>query len=537
MARTTSIDRSLRPAALACTLAAGLLVAGCTVGPDFRQPSLWSPGSWFASRKAAPTRTVSAPVAEPLDPNWWSDFHDPELTSLEQRVAASNLDIRTAGFRLAQSRAQRGIAAADQFPGLNGNASYTREKASNKGVFSALGGSGTASSGNRVANGAGQGTVASGAGGSSGAGGIPSSGIPPFDLFQYGFDASWELDLWGRVRRSIESANASVQASAEDRRNMLLSVLAEVARDYIQLRGTQSTIEIVRNNLNTAQRALKLAQDRAAGGLGTQLDVANANSQVAAAAAQLPQLDQQEAQGINRLSYLLGETPGALNAELETHQPIPPVPPVVPIGLPSELARRRPDIREAEAQLHAATADIGVAVASFYPSVTLSGSLGIQALQFKDLATWDARQYAFGPSLTLPIFQGGRLKAQLELRKQQQQEAAVNYQRTVLQAWHDVDNALIAYQDEQRRRDQLELSVRADQQALSLAQDQYRSGLSDFLNVLDAERSLLNAEQQYADSTTTVSTDLVALYKALGGGWESTYPRLEADAAGSNAPL
>ncbi len=523
-------DRLLRPA----ILAGMLLATGCTVGPDYQAPSLWSPASWFASGSMPPARTASEPVAAPLDPDWWGEFHDPELTSLEHRVAASNLDIRTAGFRLAESRAQRSIAAADQFPSVNGNASYTREKASNRGVFSALGGAG---GGNTSANGAGAGTAASGAGGSSGAGGVPASGIPPFNLWQYGFDASWELDLWGRVRRSIESANANVRASAEDRRNMLLSVLAEVARDYIQLRGTQREIEITRDNLNTAQQALHLAQQRFAGGLGTELDVANAASQVAAASAQVPGLEQDEAQGINRLSYLLGETPGALNGELGAHKPIPPVPPVVPIGFPSELARRRPDIREAEAQLHAATADIGVAVASFYPSVTLSGSLGIQALQFKDLATWNARQYAFGPSLTVPIFQGGRLKAQLELRKQQQQEAAVNYQRTVLQAWHDVDNALIAYQDEQRRRDQLAISVRANQRALGLAQDQYRAGLTDFLNVLDAERSLLSAQQQYAQSTTTVSTDLVALYKALGGGWESTYPHLEADAVSGKAPF
>jgi NodT family efflux transporter outer membrane factor (OMF) lipoprotein len=529
--RNKSIDRLLPIAALG----AGLALTGCTVGPDFKAPSVWSPTSWFTSHnEKPPAKDESHPVPEPLDAAWWSEFHDPELSSLEQRVAASNLDLRTAGFRLAESRSQRSIATADQFPSINGNASYTREKASNRGVFSALGGSDTS------ANGAGQGTVANGAGSSLGAGGVQTStvnGIPPFDLFQYGFDASWEVDLWGRVRRSVESANASVQASAEDRRNVLLSVLAEVARDYIQLRGTQREIEITQDNLRTDQQALNLANDRYKGGLGTELDVANAASQVAAATAQLPQLEQQEAQAINRLSYLIGETPGALRNELVAHKPIPPVPPVVPIGFPSELARRRPDIRQAEAQLHAATADIGVAVASFYPSVTLSGSLGIQALQFKDLATWDARQYALGPSLTIPIFQGGRLKAQLELRKQQQQEAAVNYERTVLQAWHDVDNAMIAYQDEQRRRDQLATAVQANQRALTLARDQYTSGVTDFLNVLDAERSLLTAQQQYAQSTTNVSTDLVALYKALGGGWESTYPRLEADASGTNRPL
>jgi NodT family efflux transporter outer membrane factor (OMF) lipoprotein len=301
-------------------------------------------------------------------------------------------------------------------------------------------------------------------------------------------------------------------------------VLAEVARDYLSLRGTQTELRIQRQNLGTAQESLRLTRERAAGGLTTDLDVANATAQVASTEAQIPALQQQEAEQINALSFLLGDTPGALRAELATFKPVPPVPPEVPIGLPSELARRRPDIREAEAQLHAATADIGVAVANFYPQVTLSGSLGIQALQFKDLANWGARQYAIGPGITLPIFRGGELRGTLELRKAQQQEAAVNYQRTVLQAWHDVDNALTAYADEQRRRASLGVAVQQNQRALALARDRYAQGLADFLQVLDAQRSLLAAEQQYARSTTTVSTNLVQLYKALGGGWETTFP-------------
>ena len=509
-------------------LLSGLALAGCSVGPDFTGASSFAPLSWLDWHSKPPPKSTepSQAAQEPIDPQWWNTFGDPELVKLEQQVAAENLDVRTATFRLAESRSQLDVTSADQFPQVNGNASYTREKASNKGVFTAFG----SSQGTAAASGSGQGSSANGSGSGLGTGGLAASsaGFPPFDIWQYGFDASWELDIWGRVRREIEAGRATVEASADARRAALLSALAEVARDYVQLRGTQETLRITNENLQSARQSLRLTQERAAGGLTTDLDVANQRSQVATNQSQIPQLEQQQQQTINALSLLLGKPPGALESELLAPKPIPMVPPVVPIGLPSELARRRPDIRQAEEQLHSATADIGVAVADFYPRVTLSGSLGIQATQLNGLSTWDARQYALGPSITLPIFEGGQLRATLELRKQQQQEAAINYQKTVLQAWHDVDNALVAYDSEQRRRDQLAEAVRASQQALGLARQRYAQGVADFLDVLTAERTLLAAQQQLADSTTTISTNLVALYKALGGGWETDMPTTEA---------
>ena len=508
-------------------VASGLL-AGCTVGPNFKPQSIWSPGSWFAGRAAAPPRApvVSEPVSEPIDPNWWNLFHDAELTSLEGRVAAANLNVRLSTIRLAESRSQRQITGADQFPTLTGDGSYTRERISQKGVVGIFGG---ASSG-----GTSFGSTGSSANGTSGrSGAFPASAassgsIPPFNLWQYGFDASWELDLWGRVRREVESADASLEASTDARRNSLLSVVAEVARDYVQLRGQQTQLGIARANIVTEQESLTLSQDRFRGGLTTELDVANAAAQLRTTQAQVPQLEQQEAESINALSFLLGETPGALRAELIKPGMVPPVPPRVPVGVPSELARRRPDIRQAEAQLHAATADIGVAVADFYPKVTLDGSLGLQALKAKDLGNWAARQYGLGPTISIPIFEGGRLRATLALRKVEQQEAALNYQQTVLQAWHDVDNALTAYAAEQRRHDALADAVSQNQLALRLARERYTQGVADFLNVLDAERALLSAQLSLADSSTTVSSNLVQLYKALGGGWEQTYPVLTA---------
>lgn len=485
-----------------------LALSACTVGPDFSPPEWMSPASWFATKAEPLPKEPSIPVAEPIDPNWWNVFKDPQLTRLEHRVVGENLDVQVATARLEESRAQLGIVGSAQFPSVNGNASYTRQKSSNIGVFSnapnALGANGA--SGNTT-------------------GGIKGAALNPFDVYQYGFDASWELDLWGKIRRGVESAKASVEASAEARRGILISSEAELARDYMQLRGAQAELQIAKNNLQSAQQSLQLTQQRAAGGVTTDLDVANAAAQVRTTAAQIPPLEQRESEAINAISLLLGLPPNALQAELIGPKAVPPVPPRVPVGLPSELAQRRPDIREAEAQLHAATADIGVAVANFYPSVTLSGSIGFQALQPWSVFDVNARNFAAGPGITVPIFEGGQLKATLELRKAQQREAAVFYQKTVLSAWHDVDNALTAYQADQARRDQLAEAVKQNERALSLAQRRYQDGVADFLQVLTAQQNLLSTQQQLAISTTNVSADLVALYKALGGGWETKLPR------------
>ena len=494
-----------------------MALGGCTVGPNFAAPHWANPVSWFSNRPKEAV-VVSEPVARPVNPDWWRIFNDPKLTSLERQVASDNLDVQTAGIRIAESRAQLGITAANQYPFVNGNASYEHEKASNRGVFALPGAN---SSG--TTQGSPNSTQANGAYGNV-AGAIPAKNIAPFDIYQYGFDASWEPDLWGSVRRSMEFARASVEASEDARRAALLSALAEVARDYIDLRGTQEQLRIARENVRTAQQGLNLTQQRAAAGVTTDLDVANASAQVSTTAAQIPSLQQHEQEDINALSLLLGMPPRALQAELVTPKPVPPVPPEVPVGFPSELARRRPDIREAEAQLHAATATIGVAVAAFYPQVTLSASFGFQSLNFGQLWSWDARQYGAGPNITLPIFQGGQLRYTLDLRKAQEQEAAVNYTRTVLQAWHDVDNALTAYEREQQRRAELIRAVAQNQRALSLAQARYQEGVADFLSVLTAEQQLLSTQEQLATSTTTVSTNLVALYKALGGGWQPFYP-------------
>jgi len=478
-------------------LIAPLLAAGCSVGPNFVPPNPQLPETSFTGDKSLAGSDARLP--RPTDPAWWAVFRDPTLTDLERRVADANLDVRTATIRLAQSRFQRGVTAAAQFPSINGDAKYTRELYSQNGIVSLL--SGLLPAGSSFNPGA-------------------------INDYNVGFDASWELDLWGKVRRQVEAADAQVDQVADQRRDALVSSLAELARDYIQLRGVQMQIKILNDNLKVDRDILQLVQERQQRGLQNGLDVENAAAQVENVRAQLPMLQQQESQYINAISLLLDEPPGTLQSELRRPRLVPPAPPRVPLGIPSELARRRPDIRAAEAQLHAATADIGVAVGAFYPSVQLNGTVGFDALDIKNLWKGSSLQYTLGPSVTLPIFAGGRLKSTLELRDAQQQEAAITYHKTVLQAWHDVVNALVAYRLEQTRRARLKAQAEHSRQALALARNRYSDGVTEFLSVLDAERSLLQAEQQHATSTTNVSLNLVQLFKALGGGWESTFPDL-----------
>lgn len=500
-----------------------LLGAACTVGPESESPKpWWNPASWSAETPAQTPATASSgaasvPVAAPVDPDWWRAFADPQLTALEQRLAGANLDLRAAGLRLAEARSSLGIAKSAALPSINANASYTREQLSREGDLA------LASEGATSANGAGE-TMAS----------STNTGLfRPFDLYQYGFDASWEVDLWGGVKRSIEAADARVSSSAEARRDLLVTASAELARDYVDLRGAQRELEITQHNLDLARQTLDLTHQRATAGVTTDLDVANAAAQVAEVQAQLPPLEAREATLINAISQLFGQAPQAMRPELEAAKPIPPVPPEVGVGVPSDLVSRRPDLRRAEADLRVATAQVGVATADFYPRLTLMGSGAIQGVDLGDLADWaHANTYALGPSISLPIFEGGKLKRTLELRQTQQQEAALAWQSTYLAALHEVDNALTAYRTEQQRRARLEEEAAQDRHAFDLAQERYRDGVTDFLSVLVVERSLLDADRALAESTTSVSTDLVEIYKALGGGWEGAYPATEKPSEG-----
>ncbi len=470
------------------------LVAGCAVGPDFAAPDPQLPQSSFEPKNVFQNANSAAP-----DPAWWRAFRDPLLTELESRAAQRNLDVETATIRLAESRFERGVAAAAQFPSINADGKYQRELYSSNGIASLLG---------ALVPGSGQNGVV----------------IPPISDYTVGLDASWELDLWGHVKRQVESADAQVIQSAEMRRDALVSTEAELARDYIQLRGVQTQIRIAEENLKLSREVQKIAEEQQRKGIRTAYDAEAAAAQAESARGQIPTLTIQEAQYVNAIAFLLGEPPESLRGELGAQKHIPLAPPRVPVGVPSELARRRPDIRAAEAQLHSATAEIGVAVASFYPTVKLNGTVGLDALNLKKLFYGNSLQYNAGPSVSVPIFDAGRLKGTLELRKAQQQEAAVAYHKTVLQAWHEVVNALVAHRQEGQRRARLKGQLDHSRAALAIARARYKDGVGEFLTVLDAERSLLQAAQQHETSTTNVSLDLVQLYKALGGGWEEVFP-------------
>ncbi|WP_338806526.1 efflux transporter outer membrane subunit [Pseudomonas chlororaphis] len=463
-----------------------LSLAACTVGPDFLRPEGPRVEAWASPQKAAPSQVVTSP----LDERWWDVFNDPQLSALSRRVLTDNLDLQLATSRLQQSRAARQVITAERYPTSSASGGYARKRNSGEGLNDPSG----------------------------------HEGKSAFNLWDAGFSASWELDFWGRVRRETEAADATLEVAENDRRGVLLSVLAETAQDYIQLRGVQSIRAVTEQNLDVARHSLKLSQLRLADGVATVLDVAEAAAQVATIESQLPALQQRQAQLINALSLLMGEPPQALHAELAADAPVPQTPSQVAIGLPSQLAERRPDIRQAEARLHAATASIGVAKGDFYPRITLSGNFGSQAMQLSDFGSWGSRQFGIGPQFSLPLFDGGRLRGMLHLREAQQQEAAVAYQQTVLRAWHEIDDQLTRYNSSQLRRDSLAEAVRQNQIALRTAQQQYVEGVVDFVNVLTVQGALLATQEQLVESSTGVSLAMVGLYKALGGGWESVYP-------------
>jgi NodT family efflux transporter outer membrane factor (OMF) lipoprotein len=343
-------------------------------------------------------------------------------------------------------------------------------------------------------------------------------------LYQAGFDASWELDVFGAVRRSVEAADAGLEASMEDRRSVLVSVLAEVALNYVELRGYQQQLEISGRNLQTQRETLDLTQDRTRKGAATQLDVSRAAALVSTTEAQLPLLRNLQWQAMHRLAVLIGQQPGALVETLSAVKPVPVPPAEVPIGVPAELLRRRPDIRRAERDLAAATARVGMATADLYPRFSLTGSFSLQSSNFSDLARWDSRTFGFGPAVLWPIFDAGRLRAVVRASDAQQEQALVRYEQTVLQSLEEVHDAIAAFITEQDRRKSLQEAVRASQESTELSQDLYRKGLTDFTTVLDSEQQLCQAQDALVQSETTVTTSLIALYKALGGGWEMSLP-------------
>jgi NodT family efflux transporter outer membrane factor (OMF) lipoprotein len=460
-----------------------LLLAGCTVGPDYEKPTPNLPSDWTEKGSALDPVTSRVTRQAAAVAQWWKTFGDDELTSLIERAALSNLDLKLAEARVREARGLRGVSAGALLPAVNTGAGYSRNRFSENVPLPGVGSQG--------------------------------------NFYQAGFDASWEIDVFGGIRRSIESADAQVDASIEARRDVLVTLLAEVARNYLEVRGLQAQLGIARQNLDAQKKTLELTQARLQAGRAAELDVARAQAQVSATASQIPLLDSLRIQATHRLGVLLGREPGSLRGELMTTAKIPPPPPEVPVGLPSELLRRRPDLRRAERELAAATARIGVATADLYPKFSLTGVFALESVSASDFAKWGSRAWSVGPSIQWSIFQGGRILAKIEVENARQEQAAIVYERSILVALQEVEDALIAYAKEQSHRAELSDSVAANVKAVDLANQRYTQGLVDFLSVLDAQRSLYVAQDALVQSERRISEYLVALYKALGGGWET----------------
>lgn len=454
------------------------LFSSCMLGPDFKPPELKLADQWT---EPTPPALEAATLAEHDLAQWWTIFNDPQLTSLIERAIQANLDLKIAASRIRQARAAMTIAGANLGPAVDGSASYRR--------------------------------------GQTPMSGSDTPGITT-DLYQIGFDAAWEIDLFGGIRREIEATGAELDAAMENRRDLLISLSAEVASSYLTLRSLQQRLDIARRNLKAQEHTAELTRKRWQAGFINKLDMVRAEAQAATTAGQIPLLESQIRQTIHGLGLLLGREPALLLAELTPEAALPVAIATVPTGLPSELLRRRPDIRRAEANIHAATARIGVATADLFPTFTITGGLGLQNNTFNSTFNRSSRAWSLGPAVNWPTLDMGRSRANLELKKAIQEEELFAYEQTVLTALSEVENALIASTKEEEHRQSLARAVTANRDAVRLAATLYSAGENDFLSVLDAQRSLYITEEALAVSNKTVATNLVALFKALGGGWK-----------------
>ncbi|MCX6991567.1 MAG: efflux transporter outer membrane subunit [Kiritimatiellaeota bacterium] len=461
------------------SLAASLLLTGgcISVGPDYIQPQLPAVTNWSATLSAGVT---AAPAAPETLSRWWAQLNDPVLSDLIERARAGNLDVRQTEARLRAARAQRGMAKAALFPTVGAAAAASRSRGSEE---------------------SGNGDTA--------------------NLFANGFDASWEMDIFGKNRRALESADATMQASQEAVNDALVSLFAEVALNYVEVRSDQLLIALTETNLATRAETCDITRWRHEAGLTTQLDVDQANLSLEQARAELPTLRTSLEKGQHRLAVLVGQPPGRLKELLAEPKAIPVPPLDIAVGVPADMLRHRPDIRQAERQLAAQTAQIGVAQAARYPDFSLLGSIGLESLSLGTLYNAGARTAQAAANATWTLFDGGSLRQAVEVQTALQEEALSLYEATVLTALEDVENALVAYANEQARRRALEAAVQAGQSAFGLARNQYTSGLVGFQTVLDMQRTLLSVQDQLVVSDAEVTANVIRLYKALGGGWTS----------------
>jgi NodT family efflux transporter outer membrane factor (OMF) lipoprotein len=466
-------------------LTAAMFAACTTVGPNYEQPAVEMPDSWHVA------------AVEGLEDGradlqtWWRVFDDSLLDDLVNRSAGGNLDLRGAMWRVEEARALRGVVAGVQKPQVDFSGDVVRSQPSDNGPLGSI---------------------------------APGDGFEAGNLFSAGFGAIWEVDVFGRIRRQVEAADATTQATVESYRDVLVSLYAETALAYVNVRTSQERLRIAHANVEGQENTLKLTEDRFAAGLVSALDVAQAESNLANTYSLIPVIERDLDRAMNRLAVLLGEQPGELHAELSAEAPIPTEPAEVTTGLPVELLRQRPDVRQAERELAAQTARIGVATADLYPTFGLSGFFGVESTSGGDLLHGDSLTWSIGLPIRWNVFSGGRIRSQIRAEEARTQQLLANYEQIVLTALEESENAMVAYEKEVQRRARLRQSVDATQRSLSLVLTQYTAGLTDFQNVLDTQRTLLVREDELAVAEGVVISNLVQLYRALGGGWNPDAP-------------
>jgi outer membrane protein, multidrug efflux system len=480
-------------------------VVGCMVGPDYRPPAMKFPTHWDGNdqqAKQAENQEDKIDLA-----TWWQSFDDPILNQLVAQALSSNLDEEIALARVREERAYVVISRAGLFPSVDTSGSYTRQRYSANTPF----------------------------------GFFPQLLPRDENIYEAGFDASWELDVFGGIRRGVEASKADLAASIENSRDVRVTLLAEAARDYVEVRALERRIQIAKANSRDQSESLRLAQARFEQGFAPELDVFQARSLLETTQAQVPELESELAQTVHRIGVLLGREPDALQAELSDVAPIPGIADPdaievrIPAGLPSDLLRRRPDIRAAERQIAAATARVGVATADLYPKFSITGTAGLESISVSDFFFGTSRMWQAGPTMTWPIFEGGRIRAYIEVRNAQEEQALLSYRKTVLIALAEVEDALVAYAKERTRHQALAASAEDFKRSQLLALDRYEEGYDTYLDVLEAQRSLYNAQDSLAQSDQQTIDDLIAIYKALGGGWQ-TDPQIRSADAVINLP-
>lgn len=464
------------------------LLVGCTVGPNYQRPEIKIPGKW-------PTSKVEnkASISSPVNLTWWKSFHDPLLDRYINEAAANNLDIKMAEAHIRQARAMKKMAVANFYPMINGSASANSLQIS-------------------------QGTLE----------GFTSNASPVtlIDrnqwIYNLGFDAQWELDLFGKTRRQVEASKASIEEAYETRRSILLSTIAEIARSYVELRGAQQLYAVAQRNVQLQRKTLSLVRQQYRAGVSSEADVSLAEGQLKNTESILPNYVAQMQVNAYQIAVMLGKEPQAILKDISKARPLPRRPKKVPVGLRSDILRQRPDIKATERQLASAVAEIGVAVADFFPQFKLSASnLALQSTALDTLFKSSSGFWIMGPQVSLPIFHGGQIRANVASKKEGAQQAALQYKKVILQALQEAQSALARYSQSIDTNNSLRSSVAANQRAVQFAKKRFQYGEDDYIALLQSEGALLNAELQEINSEVTSLTALISLYKSLGGGWES----------------